>query len=178
MARGGPTVQLRRANPADNGAVAQIWHDGWRDGHLGHVPQALHDVRTRESFDIRAAQRVDDTVVAVIADATSPEDANETEETIAGFVMIVDDEVEQVYVAQEHRGTTVAAELLSEAERMVADNGHDRAWLAVVAGNARARRFYAKHGWIDDGAFDYHAAADDGPIPVPAHRYVKFVGRT
>jgi hypothetical protein len=49
--------------------------------------------------------------------------------------------------------------------------GHDRAWLAVAAANTRARRFYARQGWIDEGGFDYLAAGPDGPIPVPSHRY-------
>jgi GNAT superfamily N-acetyltransferase len=96
-------------------------------------------------------------------------------ETVAGFVMVVDDEVEQVYVAREYRGTHVAVVLLAEAECLVAMNGHRRAWLAVVAGNSRARRFYERHGWIDDGLVDYPAATASGRILVQAHRYAKRV---
>src|SRR6266545_5883082 len=81
------TVVLRPARQDDSEAVAGIWRQGWRDGHLGHVPDELVAVRTPESFASRAAQRVGDTVVAVVDDA------------IAGFVMVVGDEVEQVYVA-------------------------------------------------------------------------------
>jgi GNAT superfamily N-acetyltransferase len=87
--------------------------------------------------------------------------------------MVVDDEVEQVYVAQAHRGTAVAAALLAEAERLVAAGGHERAWLAVVAGNTRARRFYERNGWADEGPFEHSAEGPAGPIRVPAHRYVK-----
>jgi hypothetical protein len=79
-------VTIRPATTADAGSIAQIWYDGWRDGHLGHIPDELAAVRTRESFDVRAAQRVADTTVAT---------ANGV---VAGFVMVVDDEVEQVYV--------------------------------------------------------------------------------
>jgi GNAT superfamily N-acetyltransferase len=102
-------------------------------------------------------------VVAVVDDA------------VAGFVMVVGDEVEQVYVSEQHRGRGVAALLLAEAERLVAVNGNERAWLAVVDGNVRARRFYERNGWTDEGVFDYPAASAAGPIPVPAHRYVKRV---
>jgi GNAT superfamily N-acetyltransferase len=156
-------VALRPATPADSTAVGQIWYGGWRDGHLGHVSGDLVAVRTEESFGSRAAQRVGDTVVAVVGDV------------VAGFVMVVGDEVEQVYVSAAHRGTGVAAVLLAEAERLVAVNGHKRAWLAVVAGNARARRFYERNGWTDEGAFDYQAVTATGPISVPSHRYVKRV---
>lgn len=154
-------VTLRPASLDDSKAVAEIWYAGWRDGHLGHVPDDLIAARTQQSFGVRAAQRVSDTVVATVDDA------------VAGFVMVVDDEVEQVYVSSHHRGTGVAAALLAEAERLVAVNGHERAWLAVVAGNARARRFYQRNGWADEGPFVYPAANATGSIPVPAHRYVK-----
>ncbi len=56
---------------------------------------------------------------------------------------------------------------MAEAERRIGDAGHPTAWLAVVAGNARARRFYERSGWSDRGQFDYAAASDHGPIPVP-----------
>ncbi len=85
------------------------------------------------------------------------------------------DEVEQVYVAGSHRGTGVSSALIAEAERQVKANGHGKAWLAVAAGNARARAFYERMGWRDEGPFDYAAAAEDGPIAVPCHRYTKLL---
>jgi GNAT superfamily N-acetyltransferase len=156
-------VALRQARHGDAKAVAKIWYDGWRDGHLGNVSDDLVAVRTKESFQSRAADRVGDTVVVVVDDE------------VAGFVMVIGDEVEQVYVAEQHRGRGVAGLLLAEAERIVAVNGNQRAWLAVVEGNVRARRFYERNGWTDEGVFDYPAPSAAGPIPVPAHRYVKRV---
>ncbi|WP_067813019.1 GNAT family N-acetyltransferase [Actinomadura kijaniata] len=156
-------ITLRPAVPNDAEAVADIWRQGWRDAHLGNVPDELTAARTPQSFSARAAQRVEDTVVAVIDDQ------------VAGFVMVVDDEVEQVYVASHHRGSRVATVLLAEAERLVRENGHDQAWLAVVAGNGRARRFYERQGWTDQGLFDHKAPGPTGPISVPSHRYVKQV---
>ena len=143
-------MDVRPARPEDSAAVADIWFHGWRDGHLGNVAEELVAIRTAESFGRRAAERTSDTTVAT-----------------------VDDEVEQVYVSSRHRGTGVAGTLLAEAERLVALNGHERAWLAVVEGNARARRFYERNGWTDEGPFDYPAQSADGPIPVPCRRYVK-----
>ena len=152
---------IRRATPADAPAVAEIWHEGWPDGHLGHVPAELVAVRTEESFRQRAAERVADTVVADVVGS------------VAGFTMIVDDEVEQVYVAAFHRGSGVADALLADAEARIHAAGHTRAWLAVVAGNTRARRFYERRGWIDGGPLTNPAEGPSGPIDVPVHRYVK-----
>ncbi|MGW5361936.1 N-acetyltransferase family protein [Actinopolymorpha pittospori] len=154
---------LRKGKQEDVSPIAEIWHLGWGDGHLGFVPQELVDVRTEESFRARASERVHEATVAVADGA------------IAGFVIVVDDEVEQVYVSAWHRGTGVADALLKEAERRVRANGHRKGWLAVVAGNARARAFYGRSGWHDEGPFEYAATAEDGPITVPCHRYTKFV---
>ena len=156
-------MTLRAARAQDAGEIAEIWRLGWRDGHLGLVPQELVDARTEASFRTRASSRTSDTTVAIVDGA------------VVGFVMVVDDEVEQVYVAAAHRGTGVAKALIGEAERQVEANGHGKAWLAVVAGNARARAFYERAGWVDEGPFDYAAAAEDKTIAVPCRRYTKLL---
>jgi ribosomal protein S18 acetylase RimI-like enzyme len=157
------TTTIRAAAPADADAVARIWATGWRDGHLGHVPDELVAMRTPESFATRAAARVADTTVAVV------------EEQVVGFVMVVGDEVEQVYVDAGHRGSGVAAILLDEAQRQVAAGGHDTAWLAVNPGNARARAFYERRGWRDEGDVDYPAATAAGTFVVTCRRYTRAV---
>jgi GNAT superfamily N-acetyltransferase len=81
------------------------------------------------------------------------------------------DEVEQIYVDRAARGTGVAAMLLRKAEAEIRSAGHRRAWLAVVAGNQRARSFYARHGWRDAGPFSYMAETEAGPLAVPSRRY-------
>jgi len=154
------TVTLRAAVAADVDAVASIWYGGWGDGHFGNVPDELVAIRTKESFWERVPAKIPDTTVALVGDE------------VAGFVMVVGDEVEQVYVSGDHRGSGVADALLAEAARQVKANGHDQAWLAVATGNTRARRFYERSGWIDSEAFDYPAVTDHGPIPVSCHRYV------
>jgi GNAT superfamily N-acetyltransferase len=160
---GSPEVTLRKGMQDDAAAIAEIWRLGWRDGHEGFVPDALVDARTEESFRARAAERVGEMTVAVV------------DGEVAGFVLVVGDEVEQVYVAASHRGTGVADALLREAEREVRAKGHPEAWLAVIAANARARAFYERQGWLDEGPFDYAAGSESGPITVPCRRYTKRV---
>src|ERR687890_2050034 len=98
-------VTLRGALPEDAPTIAEIWHLGWRDGHLGFVSQELIEARHEDSFGTRAARRVNDTTLAVV------------QGQIAGFVMVVDNEVEQVYVSALHRAKGVADVLMAEAER-------------------------------------------------------------
>ena len=153
---------IRPAVPADMAAVADLWHVGWHDAHPGHVPDGLTAARTLAAFHERTPTRVGDTTVAVADDGE-----------LLGFVMVVDDEVEQVFVARSARGTGVAATLLTEAVSQVAAAGHASAWLAVVAGNARARRFYEKQGWSDGGDLPYEVTAGGQTFVSPCRRYTK-----
>jgi len=112
-------IHLRPAHRDDAPAIAEIWQAGWYDGHAGHVPAELVAARHADSFRVRAAQRVCDATVAVVSGE------------VAGFVMVVKDEVEQVYVSRGHRGMGVADVLLDDAERQISDAGHTTAWLAL-----------------------------------------------
>jgi GNAT superfamily N-acetyltransferase len=149
---------LRPATADDAEAIASIWHAGWADGHLGHVPDGLVAHRRPEHFARLAEVRIADTTVAA------------TDRAVIGFVTVVGDEVEEVYVAPEARGSGVAAALLAHAESTAAGQA-DVAWLAVVAGNARARRFYERQGWHDAGPIAYFAEIDGGRFEVPCRRY-------
>jgi GNAT superfamily N-acetyltransferase len=155
---------LRPASPGDVEAIAGVWHEAWGDGHLGNVPEALMPFRGLAHFRERVPPRIPGTTVAV----SGPR--------VVGFVTVRGDEVEEIFVARDARGSGVAAALLRHAERAIAAR-HDLAWLAVVDGNARARRFYERNGWRDAGAFDYAAEIPGGTLPVPSRRYEKRLSR-
>jgi GNAT superfamily N-acetyltransferase len=153
---------LRPAAPEDSEVIAQVWHSGWRDGHIGHVPDALLPHRQLEHFRRRVPPRLPGTTVATIAGQ------------IVGFVTVKEDELEQMYVAAAARGTGVADVLMRHAEQVIARH-FDVAWLSVAVGNARARRFYERSGWNDAAAMDYRAEIEGGTLPVPCRRYEKQV---
>lgn len=155
-------LRVRDMIQADVEQVAAIWYEGWRDGHVGHVADELVAIRTLDAFRSRTGRRVDETRVATV------------DGVVAGFTMVIGDEIEQVYVAADHRGAGVSSALMTDAEAALRAAGVETAWLAVVAGNARARRFYEKQGWVDAGAVNYDAATGDGgTVVVPSHRYEK-----
>ena len=156
----GPT--LRPAAPDDAETIANVWHSGWRDGHIGHVPDALLPHRHLDDFRRRAPPRLPETTVATIAGE------------VVGFVTVIEDEIEQLYVVATARGTGVAGILMRHGEQVIARR-FDTAWLSVAVGNARARRFYERSGWRDAEAIDYQAEIAGGTLPVPCRRYEKDV---
>lgn len=156
-------ITLRFATLADVEAIAGVWHDAWRDGHVGHVPDALLPERTLDNFRQRTPARLALTTVAL------------RDEQVIGFATVSDDELEQLFVAAAARGTGAAVQLIDHAETLIARR-FQTAWLAVVAGNARARRFYERQGWHDAGGLAYQAElAAGGTLIVPSRRYEKRV---
>jgi ribosomal protein S18 acetylase RimI-like enzyme len=152
-------VRIRKATRTDVDEVASIWQAGWIDGHAGHVPAELESERRAGSWPARVVERLDDTWVACTATDT------------VGFVTVVHDELEQVYVTAGARGSGAAAALLRHGEDVVGARGFECAWLAVASGNRRARRFYEREGWRDTGPLTYQARTGNGVTPVPVHRY-------
>ena len=157
------TPIVRPGTAADTAAVADIWHESWHLAHAGHVPDGLTAARTRAAFHERTPGRVAVTTVA------------EVDGRVVGSTILDGAELEQLFVAPDQRGSGVAALLLADAEAKIARAGHDVAWLAVVAGNARARAFYAKHGWTDEGDLPYPVTAGGRDFVSPCRRYTKRV---
>jgi GNAT superfamily N-acetyltransferase len=156
---------IRPALSADAPRIAEVWEAAWRDGHIGHVPDALLVHRHSDSFRTRTAAMIDRTHVA------------EVDGEIVGFVTRKGDELEQLFVDASARGTGVARELLDEGARRLLAEGHAQPWLAVVSGNARARHFYEREGWRDAGHLAYAAPVEGGSVTVSCRRYELIVPR-
>jgi ribosomal protein S18 acetylase RimI-like enzyme len=152
---------IRSAQRSDLARLSRIWHDGWRDGHLGIVPDALARLRTLDNFKERLASALADTRVAITADQA------------AGFTVLKGDELYQFYVAAESRGSEVAPALMDDAETQLAARGVKTAWLACAIGNDRAARFYEKRGWRRVATITYLAETSEGPFPIENWRYEK-----
>ncbi|HHS93799.1 MAG TPA: GNAT family N-acetyltransferase, partial [Rhodobacterales bacterium] len=56
-----------------------------------------------------------------------------------------------IYVAEPAQGTGLAQALLRDGEARIAAQGHGHARLFCVEQNARARAFYTRCGWVEDG---------------------------
>lgn len=61
-------VRLRPASQDDIHAVVDIWHAGWRDAHLGKVPDELVEHRTIADLIRLARERMATTILAIHGD--------------------------------------------------------------------------------------------------------------
>jgi hypothetical protein len=78
--------------------------------------------------------------------------------------------------ADGHEGNVPAALVAERTPASFDQRALERVGQTWVAGNTRARRFYARLGWRDQGPFTYQAQTATGTVAVPAHRYEREVG--
>jgi ribosomal protein S18 acetylase RimI-like enzyme len=153
-------MQVRPADPSDVDPLSRIWHDGWKEAHEGLLPPDLARRRTPGSFRARLEAVL--STLRVVGPAGSP----------AGFCFVRDDELCQLYVAAESRGSGAAVALIEDAESQMRDAGVETAWLACAVGNERAARFYEKRGWRRTGTV-LHEPDDSGGNVFEVWRYEK-----
>jgi ribosomal protein S18 acetylase RimI-like enzyme len=154
-------MNIRSARISEIGALARMWYDGWQDAHARIVPVELARLRTLESF----AARLQAAIVTVRV-------AGPVDEPV-GFCIVKGDELYQLYVSSQARGSGVAATLLVDAETRLSKGGYSAAWLACAIGNERAARFYEKCGWFRAGAVVEHLETAHGAFPLEVWRYEK-----
>ena len=128
-------MQIRTAEASEVDSLARLWFDAWREAHAHLVPPELTRARTLESFRDRLRAAIGET--RVVGAVGAP----------AGFCIVKDDELYQLFVAPQARGSGVAAALLADGEARLLAGGVTQAWLACAIGNDRAARFYEKSGW-------------------------------
>lgn len=155
------TLGPRMAMHNELDQLAKIWYDGWQDAHAELLPQELKDDRTPESFRERLPGMLDDTrVIGPVG-------------RVFGFCTLKGDELYQLYVAADARGTGVANILINDAESRLAAAGITTAWLACAIGNDRAARFYEKCGWRRSGIVNNPVQLASGPFDLDVWRFEK-----
>jgi hypothetical protein len=91
------TISVRPAEAAELDQLARLWHDAWRDAHEKLAAPEVTRARTLENFRERLAAILPDVRVAGAAGSA------------LGLCIIKDDELYQLFVAREARGSGVAA---------------------------------------------------------------------
>ena len=134
-------LALRPYTPADEDATIELWRRTWQQ-HYPHI-----------DFNARVGwwrERWRNELVPAVAIVLAEMDG-----ALAGFVTVDPKTkyLDQIVVAPEHWGSAVALALLDEAKRL-SPAGLE---LLVNKDNARAIRFYAKHGFA-------YAGEDKNPV--------------
>ncbi len=144
--------------------IAAIWHTSWHDAHAAHVPRALTEQRSLEDFIARLPGLLERMRIA------------EADGRVVGLCVIVEDEMQQLFVAPDMYGCGVAQALLRDAEERLAVAGIRRAWLACVIENARAAAFYRKVRWQEIGRMVDPLETSTGVYKLCVLRFEKTLG--
>lgn len=159
-------MQVRSADAAEIDHLARVWYDGWHQAHASLAPPELTRLRTLDSFRERLQAALPN--IHVVGPPGAP----------AGFCVLKDEELYQLFVSPQAHGSGVAAVLIADAEARLAERGVETAWLACAVGNNRAARFYEKSGWRLAGTVVDPAETSSGPFPVQVWRYEKRLTRS
>ncbi|TPW73417.1 GNAT family N-acetyltransferase [Schumannella sp. 10F1B-5-1] len=162
-------LTIRRAVPADLDAVVAIAHLTFPlacppDAPAEEIAAHLANVLTREAF---AAWLADDDHIILLAeldDADAAAAADDAAPETVGYTMLVAGEptdadvaaaitvrptieLSKCYVHPGHHGAGIAHELMAATVTAARESGVAGVWLGVNDENARANRFYGKHGF-------------------------------
>jgi GNAT superfamily N-acetyltransferase len=158
-------IDVRDAHENEVSRLAKLWYDGWQDAHAEILPPELKQLRTLESFRERLQAALPN--VRVVGPPGEP----------IAFCIVKGDELYQLYVSAQARGSGVAAVLVADAEARFSESGVKTAWLACTLGNERAAKFYEKQGWRRVGRMMNLLETSEGTFPLEVWRYEKTLTR-
>jgi GNAT superfamily N-acetyltransferase len=160
-------VGIRRAEPADAGAIARVVVESWRSAYRDLLPAGLLaglSVDAREEF-WRHVLGADPPAGLVVV-------AEEADREVVGFVAVRSrpdtpgvGELMALYVAPSEWRRTIGTLLHNAGVEHLARQGCVRAELWVLAGNERATAFYRSRGWVPDGRRQVEERPDGFVLP-------------
>jgi GNAT superfamily N-acetyltransferase len=146
-------MQLRRAEPGDEYAVATVHVSSWQAAYRGLLPDdyldqleptdraALYTFAAVDPGRPYTILAVDDADICGFATAGPCRDADKPD---AG-------QLYAIYVHPDWWNRGVGRTLIGAARHRLIDRGFSEAVLWVLVGNERAERFYRIDGWNPDG---------------------------
>ncbi len=169
-----PEQLIRKARPSDGPAIARLHLASYRAAYRDLLPPAFLAGLTLPARELRWRASLRDPSRSTFV--TMGHNANAA--GLTGFAEIgaardddagaADGELIALHVAPAQWRRGIGRALHGQAIRALADRGCGAATLWVLAGNQRARAFYAAMGWAPDGR-TRHLAANG--ITIPEVRY-------
>lgn len=172
----GSAVRIRRGEPGDADVLARVQIETWRAAYRGLVPRSRLDALDRQ----RLAPVWDEILRGGGPVPGSTTLVADGEAGVCGYACFgramgwpppapsATAELYALYARPGEWGRGVGSALTRAMDPVLRELGHASVLLWVLRGNARARRFYERTGWVLDGGERRHEAPD---LPVPAVRY-------
>lgn len=136
-------MRVRRARVEDAGGIARVSVRGWQTAYRGLVPDGYLDALDVEERRERWRERLEGGACAFVVE----------QHGIAGYCRVVPPgEVASLYVLPERRRGGLGAALLVAGLDELRARGGAAATLWVFKANHAARGFYARFGFVPDGA--------------------------
>ena len=159
------TVRLRQGDARDAAQLAELGERTFRETFAADNSADDMDAHVAGKFGaaVQARELADPSVTFLVAEA---------DDRLVAYALVRAGpapacvgasravEVERFYVDRPWHGTGVANTLMSACAAEAAHRGADTLWLAVWERNARAIRFYARHGFRDVGAQHFVLGSD------------------
>ncbi|OXM63825.1 GNAT family N-acetyltransferase [Amycolatopsis vastitatis] len=154
-------IAVRAATVADAPAIGEIHVASWRAAYAGLLPEEFLARLSAEARAASWARRIGDPAipgrVLVVED----------EGVVAGFAAFGPGQLYALYLLPEYWGRGLGRLL---HDRVVEELSGDSAVLWVLATNERAKAFYVRQGWVDDGARQTETI-DEGRVTLEEMRY-------
>ncbi|WP_333743764.1 GNAT family N-acetyltransferase [Streptomyces ardesiacus] len=171
-------VRVREMALADCERVSRIRVRGWQTAYRGLMPQHHLDAMD-PAADAERRRALFASAAPDVVNLVAEDDGGEVVGWAChgpyrdGEVRTADAELYALYVDDGRLGTGVGRALLRESVRRCETAGHPRMLLWVLSGNARARRFYERAGFVPDGAEEPFEVEG---VAVPEVRYARPLG--
>jgi len=153
-------VEIRRARPADAPAIAEVHVRSWQGAYPGLIPQDYLDALRPEDrvgwwrdalattpWPVVLVAEEDGAVIG-FASVSPTRDADDDSSTVG--------ELQTIYLHPDAFGRGKGASLLHAALEVLRTAGFTEATLWALETNTRARRFYERHGFVNDGVTKRH----------------------
>lgn len=149
-------MNVRAAEEAEINHLAKVRHEGWQDAHAQILPAELTRLRTLESFRDRLQAALPN--VRVLGPFGAP----------VGFCILKENELYQLYVSAQARGSGVAAALMADAEGRLAEDG----WRARSETTEPRGSMTSLDGGVP-GRWSTRLRLRNGTMPLEVWRYEK-----
>ncbi|WP_372670444.1 GNAT family N-acetyltransferase [Amycolatopsis kentuckyensis] len=150
---------IRDATVADAPAIGEVHVRSWQAAYAGLMPEGFLAGLSAESRAASWARRIDGNIGRVLV--------AEEDGVVAGFAAFGEAQLYALYLLPEYWGRGLGRAL---HDRVVAELSGDSAVLWVLSTNERAKAFYVRQGWADDGVSQTETI-DDGRVTLEERRF-------